>query len=193
MASGSQKDPTTISVRGRGGRQIAIPSNMITDKTRWVFQNGQCFSLAITIAEKLGSDVGLLVRAVRAPWGIRYNDPILNLPYDWFKCTLHAVALTNFGGMGAISVGIDGVVDLGSLRDEFIKTLPEYMSATMIVAPPEWVRQRLVKSGSASTGFLKPDYEAAEIVFNLMKLDSEFAPLLSNQPSYPSCLGSGLV
>ena len=164
--SSTPKKPKTITVNARHGR-LEIPTNKITDETRWVFRNGQCFALAIVLAEKNGTDVGLLVEGSDLPWGTRYYDPalILDLDHDWFKDTIHAIALTEDSTEDeTMTLDIDGDRDMGAIREEFI----DLHSGTMIRIKPNELRRILIKYRTG-TGFYQPDYESAALIAPLIK------------------------
>ena len=143
--------PNMIRVKARHGTR-EIPSDRIIDETRYVYQNGQCFSLAIVLAERLGTDVGLLVSGSEIAWGTKYDDPeqILNLDHYWFRDTIHAIALTEDSTEDeSLTLDIDGERDMAGVREEFI----DMHSGTLIRIKPAELRS-LLTNKRRGTGFL---------------------------------------
>lgn len=164
----SVRKPKTIIVKARYGK-VEIPTNEITEDTRWVYQNGQCFSLAAVLAETNQTDIGLLVARSKIPWGTRYEDTShkLNANHDWFKDSIHAIALAeNSTADDAMTLDIDGERDMGAVREEFI----DLHCGSMIRIKPEDLRMLLSKF-RRGTGFYEPDYASAEIIAPLVPRD----------------------
>ena len=163
------KKAETIKVKARHGLHT-VPTTHIDDNTRWVYRNGQCYSLAVVLAEEMGTDVALLVRDNEIPWGTHYDDPefILDLDHDWFKDAVHAIALLEDDTDDtALAIDIDGVNKVSSLRMEFQGWVN---SGTLIRIKPKQLRFLMTKCRKG-TGFYEPDYDSAKIVAPLIKRD----------------------
>lgn len=161
--------PKTIVVKARNGNR-EIPTTHINEETRWIYKNGQCFSLAIILAEEKGTDVGLLVQCWELPWGTNYDDPnlTLDIDHDWFSSTIHAIALTEDSIEDeTLTIDIDGERDMGGVREEFQEG-PQ--SGTMIRIKPADLRY-LLSSSRRGTGFYKPDYDSAKLIAPLIPRD----------------------
>lgn len=164
----SRRKPKKITIKARGGI-YEIPTNHITEDTRYVYQNGQCFALAIVLAEKNNTDVGLLVQVNDIPWGTRYEDTKLklNLDHDWFKDTIHAVALTEDSTeYDTLTMDIGGARDMAGVKAEF----EDVHYGTLIRIKPVDLRFLLLKKRKG-TGFFEPDYTSAELIAPLIPLD----------------------
>jgi hypothetical protein len=146
-----------------------IPTTHITEATRWVYRNGQCFSLAIILAEQSKTDVGLLVAGSEIAWGTSYDalDEMLNLDHDWFRDTIHAITLTEDSSEDdVLAIDIDGLRDMGAIREEF----QDIHSGTMIRITPVDLRALLSRCGEG-TGFYEPDYAGAKLIAPLIPRD----------------------
>lgn len=159
--------PKTLRVQAHS--PISIPTDAITEGTRYAYRNGQCFTLAIVLAEKHNTDIGLLVEISKIPWGTREDDPKLLEKYpDWFNEAYHAVALMeNSVEDKAIAIDIDGSHNMISIRKQ-AKHIPDL---TMIRVTPDSLRQRLANHRNTKFGtkFYKQNYCSAEIVAELIK------------------------
>ena len=160
--------PKKVTVMARYG-ELEIPTNKITEETRWAYRAGQCFALAITVAEKKNTKVGLLVAGCEFPWGSRYDDVnlMLNINHDWFGDSIHAVALASEGTEDEdLILDIDGARDQQSVRQEF----EDIHSGTLIQISPGALRV-LLRKYSIDTGFYEQNYEAALIISELIDED----------------------
>lgn len=159
--------PKTLRVQAHW--PISIPTDAITESTRYAYRNGQCFALAIVLAEKHNTDIGLLVEISKISWGTRADDPKLLEKYpDWFNETYHAVALIeNSTEDKAIAIDIDGSHNMVSIR----KQAKHIQELTMIRITPDALRQRLSNHRNTKFGtkFYKQNYRSAEIVAELIK------------------------
>lgn len=143
------KTPNTILVKARGGVR-EISTTHIDNDTRWVYENGQCFSLAIVLAEKHGTDVGLLVALEDFPWGTKYEDIDihkldLKQPRRWLKWVNHAITLTKDAvDDKSLVLDINGEQEMVAVRKEFLR-MREYSIGTMLRIKPGDLRILLSK------------------------------------------------
>jgi len=116
--------PKTVTVDARKGEHV-IPTHKITKATRWVYRNGQCFALAVVLAEQNNTDVGLFVQFSELPWGTRYEelDMMPNVRKDWFNHARHAIALTEDSTSDdTFILDIDGKQSMSTVRKASLAT-----------------------------------------------------------------------
>lgn len=167
--------PKRITVEAHKGEHV-IPINKITKATRWVYKNGQCFALAIVLAEQNSTDVGLFVAFSELPWGTRYEelDMIPNVRPDWFKDARHAVALADDSSADdTFIIDIDGKQSMATVREKrqhhAIRLTGEHHTfGSMIRIKPSDLREIL--ANKAINGF-EQDYESAALIAPLVSKD----------------------
>lgn len=166
------KTPKTIMVKARHGIR-EIPTTHITNDTRWVYENGQCFSLAIVLAEKHGTDVGLLMAIKDFPWGTRYEDTSIHeldmkQTRSWLVWCNHAVALTQDSTRdNTLVLDINGEQEMKMVRKEFLK-MRAHSTGTMLRIKPADLRLLLSTKYRRGAAIFEPDYESAEIIAKLV-------------------------
>lgn len=99
---------------------MEINTSVIDDDSRFAFRNGQCFALAMGLADKIeGARVGIVVRSSGMEWGTDYNDPddpyMLRWDDGWFADAVHAVVVSPEGDE---VLDVDGFGDMDILEEE---------------------------------------------------------------------------
>jgi len=160
--------PKTVTVDARKGEHV-IPTHKITKATRWVYRNGQCFALAVVLAEQNNTDVGLFVQFSELPWGTRYEelDMMPNVRKDWFNHARHAIALTEDSTSDdTFILDIDGKQSMSTVRKvrqhKAIRLTGEaYSFGTMIRIKPKDLKAILANLEEET---YKQDYESAALI-----------------------------
>ena len=144
---------------------VKVSTTEIDDDARFAYLNGQCFALAVALAEKHNKEIGLLVQVDDIPWGTRYEESDLRYnPDDWFIWVHHAIVLTEDSIEDeAWTMDIGGERDMGGVRAE----LEDIHGGSLVRIKPDSLRKLLSKY-EKEQGFCKQNYTAAVLVADLL-------------------------
>lgn len=99
---------------------LEVDTNIVDDVSRFAYRNGQCFSLALGLADQIaGARVGIIVRDSDMEWGADYCDAddnyLLRFDDGWFEGAVHAVVVSPDGDE---VLDVDGFRDVEALAEE---------------------------------------------------------------------------